>query len=308
MNINFIEFGMQVRGIREKLGYTQSDVYNRIGVSNETQRRIEHGSQEPRISTLERLSYLYKYDLISLLVTCRFKESFLSESIIHSINQNLINCDYITLGKTIRTMIGYFINTLSKPSDEKAKEYLIRYLESFNKIEFSQYRETEKNIINVENFLLFLNNNKKGIGHDTFLYDLETSSIIYLLVLYRQANMFEKSIDLALNLITKIQNYPNLSKLQLNHLGAIYLNLAYAYHRLDQFENAINVVEEALTNRHLVYTSHLYNELLIRKAFALYYLGDRSYETILDSVLMNCTPEHKKTIQKVYRNLPKIFM
>lgn len=299
MYIDFIEFGRLAKSIRKNLNLTQEEVYKRIGVANETLRRLEKGLQEPKISTLERLSHLYKFDLVSLLATCRNKENFLSESIVHSINKDLIKCDYISLGNTVRNMIQYLISTLNKPSDRDAKLYLIRYLDTFNQTTFIEYRELTKNIINVENLLLFLNNNGQGIGEDPYLYDLETSSIIYLIVMYRQAKSFQKAIAMSYQVIDKIENYPNHSGLQLNHLGALYLNLAYIYHRNDQFKMAIQTIDTALINDNMIFTNHLYNELIIRKAFAYYHLGNPEYKILIDSVLLNCTPEHKRTILKV---------
>lgn len=45
----------------------------------ETQRRIEHGLKEPKISTLERLSVLYKVDLVKLALKQRHRASSFSE-------------------------------------------------------------------------------------------------------------------------------------------------------------------------------------------------------------------------------------
>lgn len=302
MQINYSLYGKEVRNIRKSMKLTQEDVYNHTGISIETLRRLEKGVQEPKISTLEKLSHYYKFDLVSLLKHCRSKRSFLSEEIIHSINHDLINCDYESLKATISLLMNDFLRKANSTCHQEAIKYLTRYLDTFNKIDFSKYNDLSKNIINVEKFLLFLNRNNTGIGSDIYLYDLEVSSIIYLIALYRQNANFQEAIKLSYEVIDKIKHYPYHSKIQLNHLGALYLNLAYVYHRIDNHEKVIEIVDEALHNTNIIFTNHLYNELVVRKAFALYFLENDDYMDLITSVLYNTSPSHKKTVCKVLYN------
>ena len=61
-------FGIELRSIRQKNGYTQNYVKELTGVNEDTLRRIENGTVIPKYETLEILSSLYKTDLLLLLI------------------------------------------------------------------------------------------------------------------------------------------------------------------------------------------------------------------------------------------------
>lgn len=196
MNINFQDFGKKVKKIRQSLKYTQDDVKRYTGISNETMRRIENGIQEPKVSTLEKLGHLYKYDLVDLLCKSRNPLSFLSDEMIATINRSLRELDYDGLKETINKMVNHVIHQYDDMAYDHNQKYLQNYLQAFNNIEFTKTKDIDKNIINVENFLLFLSNNKHKIGSDLYLYNLEVSSILFLMTQYRQKGYYDQALSL----------------------------------------------------------------------------------------------------------------
>lgn len=83
------EFGITLRTIRESLNFTRSQVSNYLGLHTDTLRKIESGSVVPKYESLERLSDLYKVDLLNLLKTHRYNSNL--ENIYESLDHFLIN-------------------------------------------------------------------------------------------------------------------------------------------------------------------------------------------------------------------------
>jgi transcriptional regulator with XRE-family HTH domain len=302
MNINFEAFGKKVKAIRLNLKHTQEDVKRYTGISNETMRRIENGIQEPKVSTLEKLGHLYKYDLVDLLCKSRSPLSFLSDEMIASINKNLRDLDYDGLKSTIEKMIHHVLNQYDDLMDEHKKKYLQSYLKAFENINFNQSKDLEKNIINVENFLLYLSNNKQKIGSDPYLYSLEVSSILFLMTQYRQKGHYDKALRLGKDTLEKLNQLPTFTMRQLNHMGSLYLNLSYTYHHLKDYEKSLHYIDAAFRDKKLVFSNHLYTELLFRKTIALYHLKDQRYKAMATALIMNCDETRKHMYCGVFKN------
>lgn len=64
---NLSEFAARLRSIRENLGLTLREVVLESDLNQETLRKVERALVVPRFETLEKLSRVYKVDLISLL-------------------------------------------------------------------------------------------------------------------------------------------------------------------------------------------------------------------------------------------------
>lgn len=301
MNINFQEFGKKVKKIRRSLNYTQDDVKNYTGISNETMRRIENGIQEPKVSTLEKLGLLYKYDLVDLLCKSRNPLSFLSDEMIATINKSLREMDYEGLKSTIQKMVTHVLNQYDDLKDEYNQKYLKAYLNAFNNIEFKKTKDLDKNIINVENFLIFLSNNKQIIGGDPYLYSLEVSSILFLMTLYRQKAYYDKALSLGKETLNKLNALPSFTMRQLNHIGALYLNISYTYHHIKDYDQSLYYIDAALSDKKLVFSGHLYTELMFRKTIALFHLKDPRYKAMATALIMNCDETRKHMYCGVFK-------
>ena len=124
MSVDFQLLGEAIADIRKEWGYTQKDVYDMSKVSIETQRRIEHGLKEPKVSTLERLSLIYKTDLLRLALMTRKRISYFSDAMIEFVNRTI----WIRDVEKAKVEINNYVAELHRyqktlgPEDELEKE------------------------------------------------------------------------------------------------------------------------------------------------------------------------------------------
>ena len=65
------EFGQVMKLIRKSLNQTQTDVRDRVGISENTMMKIEKGLVIPKFDTLELLSLAYKIDITAVFLKYR---------------------------------------------------------------------------------------------------------------------------------------------------------------------------------------------------------------------------------------------
>lgn len=97
MYYNLELFGQKLREIRQTLNYSQNEVYLKTGIEERTVRRIEYGQVLTKLDTLEILSPVYKVDLISCLLECRFDDYAAFCEIKNNIESKLDSADQHTL-------------------------------------------------------------------------------------------------------------------------------------------------------------------------------------------------------------------
>ncbi|MCK8059015.1 MULTISPECIES: helix-turn-helix domain-containing protein [unclassified Fusibacter] len=300
MNLDFVRFGDQIRQIRKNCGVSQEKVSEITGVAIETLRRLEKGIAEPKLSTLEKLSEVYKYDLIFLLTKHRSKFSFFSNEIAGMITNELDSLNYVELKAKIEEVIQHIIDSNGPKHNSK---YYIDYLEGFKSLELNTTKNIDKNIINTEAILMLLSKDRKNIATDPYLFSLEVSASIYLVIQYRRSKRNIEAINLIECLIDKIRSYPALSDEHIRNLATLYLNLSYSYHHLDEHEKVKAIVDGAIGDPVLSFRSTTYNNLMLRKAIAMFHLDDPDYYHILTGVLLNETEVRKNQIGKTLLDL-----
>lgn len=103
---DMVLFGRKLKEIRKELKYTQSYVYQKVGVHTDTIRRLEKGVNIPNYDTLEKLTLLYGYDLIYTLSLC--KKDICLQDIYNSIDKIMLDGSYNALG-VLETAIQDFL-------------------------------------------------------------------------------------------------------------------------------------------------------------------------------------------------------
>ncbi|MCK8059120.1 MULTISPECIES: helix-turn-helix domain-containing protein [unclassified Fusibacter] len=305
MDINFKEYGRLVTEIRKNCYLTQNDVQKKIGVSMETLRRIENGIQEPRISTLERLSVLYKYDLISMLEKTRKSTSFFSDDLIKRVNKHTRENNFEALKQELTSIVEVLAYHSSENNSE-AYRYYVQYLESIKSLTISSDRFPKNKITNFESLLVSMNSSRTGLLTDEYLFNLEVAIAIGLSVVYRDYGNNDKTIDLLTPLIEKLLRYPTHTARQINFIGTMVLNLAYAYHMLDEHEKVITAIDDILQNKLMTFSTDLTNELYKRKAVALFKLDNPLYKPLFLTVLMHESGEKRKQTCHIIKKQYKI--
>ena len=91
MYYNLFLFGKRLKDIREKLGLTQKQVVDMAFIDERTLRRMELGKVIPKLETLEKLSVIYKTDLVSAIIESRITDYSMLLQTQRNIDLKLIN-------------------------------------------------------------------------------------------------------------------------------------------------------------------------------------------------------------------------
>ena len=94
MSYNLELFGQKLRAIRKSLHISKSEIENKARISSKTIVRLENAKSLPCLDTLELLSPLYKTDLVSLLLECRFDNYSAFVSISNEIESKIDNLEF----------------------------------------------------------------------------------------------------------------------------------------------------------------------------------------------------------------------
>jgi transcriptional regulator with XRE-family HTH domain len=290
------EFGKQALIVRENCGFTREEVKSITGISVETLRRLERGIPEPKLSTLENLSNLYRFDLLALFAETRHPFSLFSESMVKLVNEKLNTLDYEGLIELIDHAFEEI--ALSDSEEVDNNTYYKHFLEALRGIRIKEVRDGKTIIVNVENILLALSGKNSKLLHTPYLYPFEVTVAIYLATLYRRNKECERSIEFCQHVLEKINQYPVLGDRVVDQIGALYQAIAYAFHIMDQHEKVIETIDLALFDRRLAFTNTLYVDMIMRKAVAYYYLNRRESYDLFTVAILNSTGERRKVLLK----------
>ncbi len=300
MSFDYVRFGSIIKNHRKRMNYSQKAVYSLTGISVETQRLLENGHREPRLVTLERLSELYKADLVHELVHTRTNSDFFSEEFLDDM-QNLINTfDYDGFLSKIETLIDNikkeYLQDTQKSTDNMK---FIEFLESFKHQEFFTIRYSLHNTAFLEQLLYYFSRNKAEILGDQELYYLEIQVAMILAVIYRQADDFQKSEDILLTIINRLKFVANRSNRQNDYFIVAHINLSYVYNRRNEYNRVLETIDRLMVmNDVRIKRTHLL-DLLNRKAVALLRLGNDNYKDVFTTVFLLSNEAEAKMQYKI---------
>lgn len=305
MSIDYKNFGEQVKAFRKELNLTQLDVTKEIGVSQETLRRIENGLKPPTLQTLEKLSVIYKRDLLFILTNTRTKTDLFSEDIIKHANKLLQSNDFTTFKESVVEFIEDVLENFDDELFENNKQNFINYLYSVKDFEFVDVKDKKNNIINLKSLLFELSRSRSGIVEDPYYYPLEISVLLTLAVILRRNDEIEESIDILDQLFEKLSHIETPTKREVEFYGSVCLNLANAYFRLDRYQDVVDIITRTLNDPRYSYSHILYCELNFRLATALLRLNDPSAMALFTTVLKTTSDERRprycKTLTDYYK-------
>lgn len=290
------EFGKQALIVRENCGFTREEVKSITGISVETLRRLERGIPEPKLSTLENLSNLYRFDLLALFAETRHPFSLFSESMVKLVNEKLNTLDY----EGLIELIDHAFEEIAHSDSEEVENntYYMHFLEAFRGIRIKEVRDGKTIVVNVENILLALSGKNSKLLNTPYLYPFEVTVAIYLATLYRRNKECERSIEFCQHVLEKINHYPVLGDRVVDQIGALYQAIAYAFHIMDEHVKVIETIDLALSDRRLAFTNTLYVDMIMRKAVAYHFLNRRESYDLFTVAILNSTGERRKVLLK----------
>lgn len=302
--MNYIDFGKKVLKIRKDCGLTRENVKDITGISIETLRRLEAGLPEPRINTLEKLSILYRFDLIELLSKSRSPLSFFSEDLIKKTTDKINRLDFEGLRDVIDSALQDVMDSKNPENSEELNiNYYTDFFNALKALKLNETKDLKLNVIMLENILLVVSRNQKSLLGEVYLYPFEVVVAIYLISLYRRTNQYALAISTSEAMMRKLEKYPLLNDRSTDQLGALYQALAYVYHAMDKHEKVIEIVDDAFGNPRLAFTNTLYVDLLLRKATALLKLGNKDSYDLFTVAIQNSYGERKKNIIRVIKEI-----
>lgn len=224
-------FGLNLKNIRESIGYTQLDVQAICGINPDTLRRIENGYTIPKYETLELLSDIYKYDLLNLLRNYRSCEKlytyyerldFLISNFDIHILKDLIN--------DFKEFMENEQNNLVNPNIYIQFKFMLEGISKYNS------RDNKERLGSLEFFIeaLKCSINNFDIGtYANFKYNIFEMRILLLIALNLSCRKkYELSNDYLTFILenTDINPKEDIQTILLNI--KIFINLSYNSHRL----------------------------------------------------------------------------
>lgn len=293
MSLEYDKFGQMCKDIRVKMNLTQIDVEKAVGISRESLRILENGIRPLSVDLLNRLSYLYKIDLLDLLSTSRSSNDLFSNHLLKESISLLQERSFDTFRLNITDMMHALELSSKEQSSSGYSEYL-KYLESFKDMN-TEYRDRPKNKQNLELLLLYLSRNRSKYLSDNILLNLEIICGTMLAILCRVDGKFDKSLDILYRSRHYLESIEEKTPSQYSLLGGIYINEFYVYHRRDQYNKIISGIKKLFMDHNLLLPSYVYKDLLLRQGVAYLNIGESSKgKSILLSVLLNENKVRKK--------------
>lgn len=292
MAIDYLKFGSYIREQRNEMGYSQAEVYKKTGVSAETQRLLENGKREPRIITLERLSELYKVDLIFQLRHFRKVSDLFSYTFLEKTAETFNARNYDDFTELIKELADA-VRQEYYADGHKTKENMdfLSTIEHIRNVQLDGHRFEMSSAVFYEKFLISLSKDKKEMLSDSNLYYLEIQAGILLAIIYKNQGAYEDYKKLLLLLIASLERNAYMTERQMDYYVICYMNLCKYYHLIDEHQKVIDTAQYILTRKDLRLKRHYANELLFRQAIAEFSLGNDDYKHLLGTVFMTSSEE-----------------
>lgn len=268
-NKKSLGIGSLLRELRMSMHLTLEQVAMKVGIAEETIRRIELDKFEPKISTLEILSDFYRIDLIELISRKRDGHSVFSESFISQVNDFINRGEYLQLRAYADDVLQELLSTKSR-----SKNALTTFLYSIKYLKYDPLNGQNDTIGIVESILLEIS--PTYLNDTDFQYPLpiEVSCIMLLAIMYRQNEEYDKALELLKVTIKRIDSMPLINDRYSDYLASAYLNLSYTYHSLEQHDLVIATVDACFGHEKINYTKLAMSHLLFRKGLAMHFIGE----------------------------------
>ncbi len=264
MFYNLELFGENLKEIRKALKLNQKEISEATNINESTIRRIENGKVLPQLDTLEILSPIYKYDLISLLIKCRFDDYSVFCKIKNKIEFKLDNGEQHTLHSEFKGL-----NILLSSTENSYYKNLINQLLLFTEATII-YKDNNNNNTALTKLLKAIKITTPTFSLDNYTSFVYSSmelrilmNIAFVLNRLNNKEIYLEIMEFCVNAVdTDDELYPKLCH-----------NLAGAYTRNKEYQKALDFsnmgIKSCQKNRSFTGLNILY----YGKGFAEYYLG-----------------------------------
>lgn len=275
------DFGNELRIIRKKCGFSQTDIKVLIGINEDTMRRIENGYVIPKYETLELLSSLYKRDLLEVLQVFRIDKYYYNY---------FATIDKILTNNEIHLLDNLILDFEENLNNNSHAQHLINKFEltqfalfltgvrQYNSKESSDHKNAEVTVINA---LLISIPNFQLVKFSSYNYNFFEIRLLFLLGLIREKL---KDINISIDLLDFVLNYLIIDGESTLELQKIilksYSNISYNYHRIDNHNLALKYANAGIDYAVKNYNMSSLYFLYARKGAAEYFIG---YDNYLDS-------------------------
>lgn len=302
MGINLVEFGKELKNIRIQSGFKQTDVRKMLGISIETLRLIENGHNEPRISTLEILSGLYRIDLLFLIHKHRSKNDFFSDNLISETNRLIIDNDFICLKeKLIEIANSYELIFMKHPYKKSNVQYLT-FFDSLKNFEIDDIRNKEKTIPTLENLLFEFSSSKTKILSDENYFYMEIQIAIILGMHYRKEEKFDQAYVLYQRIIDSYERRKFHSPRDQDYYSTATLNIMRISLALKDYGDIVYRADTLLNKKRIQFSKDVLSDIFMMKAIALWFLNDPNYKYVVGNLLMYETKDKVEKLGRIFIN------
>lgn len=276
MEINIVAFGNKLKSIRNELNLTIEEVSFSANINEKTVYRIENGKNKVTNSTLEKLSIVYKRDLIEMYNQLFKNHKEILNVIIHRSEKALYNDDTVGIHKEINELKGLPMKYFSSYEEMFIKYYIklleAAYVDLENTNRFESVKLLTKTIKNqIYNFEL--------VNYKNFNFSPIEARILMNLSIMAY-NLYKS--ELSLEILTFILPSLNCDRIIYPKL---ILNLSTIYHIKEDFGKSLSLVNEGIefciNNRNFEALSKLF----FRKFTSELKLGISNYKDSLQKAI-----------------------
>jgi transcriptional regulator with XRE-family HTH domain len=298
-HMDYKAFGLYMKNLRNELGARRVDISEHTGLSPETIRRVEEGIPEVRFTTLEILSHYYKVNLIKEISHYYDNDSIISSEKMVEVSNALTQLDFVRLNNCLLFNESNIVNSTQK--DKQYVEMKKKLQAAICKLRAVDSLDTKVVIIQLEQVLFDCSLHSNTILGDPRLYEFELIVASTLVTFYRRCNQIEKSIDLCLLAISKLNKEQRNGYMKNRFLGAFYFNLCYSYHRIDENKKIIDTTTILLNDNNFIMTQSQLSGILYRRALAQHALDIKEYYDVLTTAILLSSQSVKEHMELVLR-------
>lgn len=304
---NMNEFGQVMKLIRKSLNLTQTDVRDRVGISENTMMKIEKGLVIPKFDTLELLSLAYKIDITAVFLKYRQDISLVNimasadEAIQSNNPSKLLQCyhsyhEYIKSGMN-RDLINASELNLLECFLKNAVRYFDQNLKDIQRREMS---------LEIRNVLEKNNPELKWHKLESITFNLWEIRLLNLLALLEgQLENYATSLQILESIYSKYNLYHDLIVTEQNVFLTTIFNLSYHYHLTDQHHKALKFADEGIRFTQFSGNIKVLHGLYYRKGIAQFLLHEENFMDALRYAVTLLEIVNNKEIADLYRKITK---
>lgn len=304
---NMTEFGRVVRSIRKSLGLTQTDVRERVGISENTMMKMEKGMVIPKYDTLELLSLALKVDLMAIFQRYRYDAGL--DTIMAKADEAILNNQQKAL-EECRDMFYQYLQTGNHRDLINAAD--LDLLECFLTTVVKYYDRDLKDLERVE-LIEEIRHCLQRANPDLKWHRLKQSSVNFwevrlltlLALLEGNLEHYDTSVYILESIFHKFKAFRSLLITERRVFLIAIFNLSYHYHLTDQWEKAIEVTKEGIAYSRETLDYSLLHGLYYRQGIAQFCLGQEGYLDSLRYAVALLEIHGKKAMAELYRTVTR---